>query len=149
MQRTVVILGRARLRTWIAVVQAGERTLAGVLGKGKKNCEWIYRYGANPGKPGSGIVPLFRSWPLGRRSGRVPALPYPPPRSVQRTASDGRRATHGWATLLRTRMSGFSLIRAKTRMRHCRQISQLRGIVHMLLFTSMFRKGGWNATGSR
>ena len=106
-----MIVGRARLRTWITVAQAGERTLARVLDKGKKSSEWIYRFGANPGKPGSGIVPLLRSWPLGRRSGRVPALPYPPPRSVQRTASDGGRATRGWATFLRTRMSGFPLIR--------------------------------------
>ena len=52
-------VGRARLRTWIAVVYAGDRTLAGVLGNGNKDCGWIYRFRANPGKPGSGIVPLF------------------------------------------------------------------------------------------
>src|SRR5262245_1679730 len=27
-----------------------------------------------------GFVPSFRSWPLGQRSGRVPALPHPPPK---------------------------------------------------------------------
>jgi len=30
----------------------------------------------------------LRSWPLSRRSGRVPALPYPPPRSPQCTSLD-------------------------------------------------------------
>jgi hypothetical protein len=51
--------GHARLRTWTAVVYAGDRTLAGVLGNGYKDYRWIYRFRANPGKPGSGIVPLF------------------------------------------------------------------------------------------
>src|SRR5512142_1333183 len=36
-----------------------------------------------------------RSWPLGRRSGRVPALPYPPPRLLQCIGDDGQRAMPG------------------------------------------------------
>src|SRR5437016_3911051 len=32
-------------------------------------------------KTGRHLVPPLRSWPLGRRSGRFPPLPYPPPRS--------------------------------------------------------------------
>ncbi len=52
-------VGRAQLRTWIALVKAGDRTLAGVLGDCNKDCGWIYRFGANPGKPESGIVPLL------------------------------------------------------------------------------------------
>ena len=52
-------VGRAQLRTWIALVKAGDRTLAGVLGDCNKDCGWIYRFGANPGKPKSGIVPLL------------------------------------------------------------------------------------------
>src|SRR3974377_2532602 len=27
------------------------------LATGNKNCEWIYRFGANPRRPGGGIVP--------------------------------------------------------------------------------------------
>src|SRR6478752_4058892 len=42
----------------------------------------ICRLRANPeGERQSGIVPPpLRSWPLGRRSGRVATAPYPPPR---------------------------------------------------------------------
>jgi hypothetical protein len=39
-------------------VPRGDRKLALELSDGNKNCEWIYRIGANPGKPESGIVPL-------------------------------------------------------------------------------------------
>ena len=44
------------------------------------NCKWIYRFGANPGAWTGGFVPPSPVLALGRRSGRVPALPYPPPR---------------------------------------------------------------------
>jgi hypothetical protein len=37
--------------------------------------EWLFLFGA------TGAAPPFR--PLGRRSGRIPALPYPPPRCDQ------------------------------------------------------------------
>ena len=87
-------VGRAQLRTWIALVKAGDRTLAGVLGDCNKDCGWIYRFGANPGKPESGIVPLLPVLAPGTRSGRVPALPYPPPRLLQHTANHDRRAIH-------------------------------------------------------
>ena len=61
--------------------------------KQNNDCEWIYRFGANPG-PGdraascrpSGLGP-------GRRSGRVPALPYPPPRLYQCTSQHCGRST--------------------------------------------------------
>jgi hypothetical protein len=36
----------------------------------------------HPGRGKGGIVPPLPLWPLGRRSGRSPALPYPPPRST-------------------------------------------------------------------
>jgi hypothetical protein len=36
-----------------------------------------------------------RSWRLSRRSGRVPALPYPPPRLPQSIVDHGRRAIDG------------------------------------------------------
>ena len=41
----------------------------------------IYRFGTNPGEEdrAASCRPL-RSWSLGRRSGRVAALPYPPPK---------------------------------------------------------------------
>ncbi len=34
--------------------------------------------------------PHLRSWPLGRRSGRSPPLPYPPPRLFHILRRDGR-----------------------------------------------------------
>ena len=43
----------------------------------------ICRLGANPERERQGgiVPPSLRSWPLGRRSGRVATVPYPPPRS--------------------------------------------------------------------
>ncbi len=42
----------------------------------------IWRVGANPERERQGgiVPPPLRSWPLGRRSGRVATEPYPPPR---------------------------------------------------------------------
>jgi hypothetical protein len=42
----------------------------------------ICRLGANPERERQGgiVPPPLRSWPLGRRSGRVATEPYPPPR---------------------------------------------------------------------
>jgi len=71
------------------------------LVNGNKDCEWIYRFWANPGRPWGGIVPPLRSWPLSRRSGRVPALPYPPLRSPQCTSLDCGPATSFSAVLAR------------------------------------------------
>ena len=39
------------------------------------------------GSERSRSLPPLRSWPLGRRSGRFPPLPYPPPRPLLRIAS--------------------------------------------------------------
>lgn len=66
--------------------------------KSRHRAAKVYRFGANPGAgkgAGPGIArPRLRSWPLGRRSGRTSALPYPPPRPsgiVARRASSGNR----------------------------------------------------------
>src|SRR3954452_21447530 len=58
-----------------------------------KDCEWIYRFQANPGRPWGGIVPPSPVLAPGRRSGRVPALPYPPTRCSHCTPelSDGAK----------------------------------------------------------
>src|SRR5947209_20437888 len=42
----------------------------------------IFRLRANPERERQGgiVPPPLRSWPLGRRSGRVATAPYPPPR---------------------------------------------------------------------
>src|SRR5271167_4198260 len=63
--------------------------------RSEKNCEWIYRFGANPGTAVGRFLPPSPVLALGRRSGRVPALPYPPPRLSQRTSQD-----RGWSTPL-------------------------------------------------
>jgi hypothetical protein len=41
-----------------------------------------------------------RSWDLDRRSGRVPALPYPPPRLPQCIVDHDWRTIDAWVTLL-------------------------------------------------
>ena len=45
-----------------------------------------------PGCRGAASCRPSRSWHLGRRLGRVPALPYPPPRSPEFTPGQGRGA---------------------------------------------------------
>jgi hypothetical protein len=77
-----------------------------------KDCKWIYRFGANPGMSRGGIVPPPRSWYLGRRSGRVPALPYPPPRLRQCNPEGHDRANSfslDLALRLASALSSFSL----------------------------------------
>src|SRR6185437_3868807 len=60
-----------------------------------------------------GIVPpLLRSWPLGRRSGRVATEPYPPPRPSSIVAPSIRSsndfpAIRRWPELSRGRLSSF------------------------------------------
>ena len=71
------------------------------LATGNKNCEWIYRFWANPGRPWGGFVPPSPVLAPESCSGRVPALPYPPPRSSQCTSQDC-----GWAI-------SFSLVLAR------------------------------------
>ena len=74
----------------------GETTLLAKLAGDFKDCEWIYRFGANPGMPRGGVLPPTPVLAPEPRSGRVPALPYPPPRLVQCTADQVQRAIHGW-----------------------------------------------------
>src|SRR5271165_2783163 len=52
-------------------------------------------FGPIPGCRGAASCRPPRSWPLGRRSGRVPALPYPPPRLLQCIGDHGHRAMPG------------------------------------------------------
>src|SRR4051812_36590499 len=70
---------------------------------GNKDCEWIYRFRANPGRPWGGIVPPSPVLAPGRRSGRVPALPYPPPRSPQCTPEHYDCANPSFSALARRR----------------------------------------------
>ena len=53
-------------------------------------------FGPIPGCRGAASCRPPRSWPPGRRSGRVPALPYPPPKSLQSTPDPGLQTIHGW-----------------------------------------------------
>jgi hypothetical protein len=48
--------------------------------------------GPIPGCRGAASCRPPRSWPLDRRSGRVPALPYPPPRRLQFTPEHAHSA---------------------------------------------------------
>ena len=53
-------------------------------------------FGPIPEGRRGGIVPPSPVLAPGRRSGRVPALPYPPPRPLECIANHGRQAIQGW-----------------------------------------------------
>ena len=82
----------------------GRRPVVGGYGTGKW-CEEIHdcwrtvngfiALGPIPGCRGAASCRPPRSWHLGRRSGRVPALPYPPPRHQQCIGDHGHRAMPG------------------------------------------------------
>jgi hypothetical protein len=59
--------------------------------------------GPIPGWPGAASCRPPRSWRLGRRSGRVPAWPDPPPRSLEHTPNYGHPAIHSGIDPARTR----------------------------------------------
>jgi hypothetical protein len=132
--------------------------LARVLGDGKKNCEWIYRFGANPGETGSGIVPLFPVLAPGTALGSRPrvALSSAQARSVY---CEPRPPGNSWQGHILANRGDRILPdpRAETRMGHqggrpendCREMSRATSSMHMLLFTSTFEKGALSATGSR
>ncbi len=65
-----------------------ERWLAGASAHWHTTRLWmdLSLFGQSRRCRGAASCRSFRSWPLGRRSGRVPALPYPPPRSFEYTA---------------------------------------------------------------
>ena len=60
-----------------------------------KHVDGFIALGPIPGCRGAASCRPPRSWHLGRRSGRVPALPYPLPRLVQCIADHGHQAIHG------------------------------------------------------
>jgi hypothetical protein len=62
--------------------------------------------GPIPGCRGAASCRPPRSWPLGRRSGRVPAWPYPPPRLLQCIGDHGHRAMPGLGQPLARRDRG-------------------------------------------
>src|SRR5271157_4309389 len=78
----------------------GRTTMLDRLDSETRMCCWIYRFGTNRGEPWGGPCRPPRSWSLGRRSGRVPALPYPPPRPREYSSEHVEEAT-GWSASLR------------------------------------------------
>jgi hypothetical protein len=100
-----------------------------------------------------------RSWPLGRRSGRVPALRYPPPGYLQRTPDHRRHAIHHWAARSFNGAGEFHWQR-QPRLRkgyECRhgEADCPRGagaqidLIYIVSHKSILRTGGVSATGSR
>ena len=60
-----------------------------------KTFEGFIALGPIPGCRGAASCRPPRSWPLGRRSGRVPAWPYPPPRLLQCIGGHDHLANQG------------------------------------------------------
>src|SRR6516225_2873252 len=63
-----------------------------------KTVNGFIAFGPIPGCRGAASCRPPRSWPLGRRSGRVPALPYPPPRLLQCIGDHDHLAIRGWVS---------------------------------------------------
>src|SRR3954471_22808936 len=57
----------------------GQTGLLVKLDDENKDCKWIYRFRANPGRPWGGIVPPSPVLAPGRRSGAAPRCPILPP----------------------------------------------------------------------
>jgi len=100
----------------------GETTLVAKLAGDFKDCEWIYRFGANPGMPRGGVLPptpvLAPEPALGSRprvalsSAQTGAMYYRPgpagkPR-LDQVLNDGRNNSTGTASPERDRLPGPS-----------------------------------------
>jgi hypothetical protein len=99
-----------------------------------------------PGCEGGGIVPPPPVLAPGRRSGRVPALPYPPPGLLDCTSGHSRSAIGDSAALDHDgggEDSGGSASRGGERYG---VRSRIRLNVWILIY---LRIGGWSASGSR
>ena len=82
-----------------------------------EDCLWIYRIEANPGMPRGGILPPAPVLAPGRRSGRVPALPYPPPRPLQGIGDNDHLAIGGAVSRSQGEAAGSARDRARIRRR--------------------------------
>jgi hypothetical protein len=151
-------VGQTQLKTWTAVVYAGDRSLASVLGNGNKDCGWIYRFRANPGKPGSGIVPLFpvlapgtalRSRPRVALSSAQALSVYCEPRPPHNSRLGYILAHRGERILLDLRVKTRTGHQGHRPEKDCRKMSCAVINMHILLVQSTFPKGGMSATGSR
>jgi hypothetical protein len=132
--------------------------LARVLGEGKKDCEWIYRVGANPGKRGSGIMPLLPVLAPGTALGSRPRVALS---SAQVRSAYCKARPRGNSRLSHIPAYQNERIlldpRAKTVMCHeggraendCRRMSRAISYSYMTLSISTFEKGALSATGSR
>src|SRR5947209_20162430 len=72
---------------------------------GTKTVDGFIEFGPIPVGRGAASCRPHRSWHLGRRSGRVPALPYPPPRPSQCNSGEGDGANAFSPALARRRAS--------------------------------------------
>jgi hypothetical protein len=96
----------AVVQTCIGPAEMGEAGLLVKLETGNKDCEWIYRFWANPGRPRGGIVPPAPVLAPGSALGfPAPGLPYPPPRLPECNSADRVRANSFFLTLARRRPS--------------------------------------------
>jgi len=152
------LLGRRDCEPGLLQCKGGDKKLALDLGDGNRNCEWIYRFWANPGTPGSGLVPLAPVLAPGTALGsrpRVALSSAQAPRVYRGPRSPGNSRL---ASLFAKRGDRIPQdVRAKTSIDHqgvrpekdCHDMSCAIMSMDMLLCKSTFRKGGSSATGSR
>ena len=153
------LLGRRDREPGLLQCQGEIERWLSMLGDGNKNCEWIYRFGANPGTPGSGIVPLSPVLAPGTALGSRPRVALSSAQAVSVYRGPRPPGNSRLGHLLAERGDRIPLdLRAKTRMGHqglrpekdCREMScAINRICTCYSYNSTFRKGGSFATGSR
>jgi hypothetical protein len=128
------------------------------LGDSNKNCEWIYRFWANPGTPGSGLVPLAPVLAPGTALGSRPRVALSSAQVARVYRGPRPPGNSRLGDLLANRGDRMPLdVRVKTSRDHqglrpekdCHEMSCAIMSMDMLLSTDTFRKGGSSATGSR
>jgi hypothetical protein len=128
------------------------------LGDGSKNCEWIYRFWANPGTPGSGLVPLAPVLAPGTALGSRPRVAlssaqaprvYCGPRPPGNSRLGGVLAKRGDRVPLDVQAKTSTDYQGLRPEKDCHEMSCAIMSMDMLLSKSTFRKGGSSANGSR
>ena len=110
-----------------------------------RTVDGLIALGPIPGCPGAASCRPPRSWHLGRRSGRVPALPYPPPRLLQCIGDHDHLAIRGSVSRSQGEGAGSARDRAPGSGGGSRSLTErgivgaVRGLVYCVIYSAFDR----------